>query len=167
MSYTQISNDILSHLADLQLTPYDVVVYIVLKMHDYGRGYAYPSIRTLSKITGLSLGTVEKSIQKLQFVGLVFVKKEKNRNIYTFYEAPVSNKYQSAVLHSVDVLEQQPQAEDSSHLFCKDDVGMEYEAELNNGQVILTQRGKLTSPEQRLFLRMPLHKFLTSYMEIN
>jgi len=167
MSYTQISNAILSHIADLKLTPYDVVVYVILKMHDFGKGFAYPSVRTVCKITGLSLGTVVKCIKNLQRAGLISIKKEKNRNIYTFYETPVSNKEESVVLHSVDILEQQPQAEDSSHLFCKDHVGMEYEAELNNGQVILTQRGKLTSPKQRVFLTMPLYKFLTSYMEIN
>jgi hypothetical protein len=51
MSYTQISNDILYHIADLKLTPYDFTVYAVLRMHDYGKGYAYPSVRTIAKIT--------------------------------------------------------------------------------------------------------------------
>jgi DNA-binding transcriptional regulator YhcF (GntR family) len=167
MSYTQISNDILSHIADLQLTPYDVLVYIVLKMYDYGRGYAYPSVRTVCKITGLSLGTIVKSVKRLQTAGLISIKKQKNRNIYTFYETPVSNKEESVVLHSVDILEQQPQVEDSSHLFCKDDKGMLYEGVVDGGQVILTQACEVSSPDQRVFLKIPLYKFLSSFMEVN
>jgi DNA-binding transcriptional ArsR family regulator len=168
MSYTQISNDILSHIADLQLTPYDVLVYIVLKMHDYGRGYAYPSIRTLSKITGLSLGTVEKSIRRLQAVGLVSIKREGNRNFYSFYQVPLNGKDKSSsTVPDVTNILPQPQMENTTHLRCRDYKGILYEVEISEGEAILTQADKVSSPDQRIFLRVPLHKFLTSFMEIN
>jgi len=168
MSFTQISNDILSHIADLQLTPYDVVIYIVLKMHDFQRGYAYPSIRTVCKIANLSIGTVEKSIRRLQAVGLVSIKKEGNRNIYTFHEMPLNSeeKSSSTVPDVINILPQ-PQMENTTHLRCRDYKGILYEVEIGEGEAILTQADKVSSPDQRIFLRVPLHKFLTSFMEVN
>jgi len=170
MGYTKIPNEILLNIPKLGLTPFDLMVYIILRMYAYDKSYSFPSVRTIAEITGLSLGTIVKSVKRLQTAGLISIKKEKNRNIYTFYEfceIPASNKNQSVVLHSMDISEQQPQAEDSSHLFCKDDKGMLYEGVVDGGQVILTQAREVSSPDQRVFLKIPLYRFLSSFMEVN
>jgi hypothetical protein len=85
-----------------------------------------------------------------------------------FSETAASNENSQHTLPAVknDVSGQQPQVE-KTHLICRDNTGIQYEAETSGGVVTLTQVDKVFSPEQRIFLKVPLWKFLSSYMEIN
>jgi len=168
MGYTKVSNDILLNILKLGLTPYDLTVYVVLRMYSYDKNYAFPSIRTIAEVTGLSLGTIVKSVKRLQTAGLVSIKKEGNRNFYSFYQVPLNGKDKSSstVPNVINILPQ-PQMENTTHLRCRDYKGTLYEVEMGEGEAILTQADKVSSPDQRIFLRMPLHKFLTSFVEVD
>ncbi|MCL4478769.1 MAG: helix-turn-helix domain-containing protein [Deltaproteobacteria bacterium] len=170
MSYTKISNDILLNLKELRLTPYDLTVYMILRLHDYDKGYSYPSVRTIAKITGLSLGAIVNCTKKLQNSGIISIKREKNHNVYTFLDIRKESMDASKQEYNkldVDVIPKQYPKMENRLLTCRDNqTGEEYEGSESNGIVTLTQSEPVSSPDKRNFLSLSVVNLLIHFSEI-
>ncbi len=65
-TYVQIHHSILPHLKNFSASEW--VVFTALAMHMDGNGYCFPSIGSLSTITGLSIPTIRRAIDGLEAV---------------------------------------------------------------------------------------------------
>jgi len=64
------------------------VIWIAIKTHaDFNTGIAWPSIRRLSEITGLSVNTVQKAIKELERASLLRIVQTGNQRASTRYLA--------------------------------------------------------------------------------
>lgn len=64
------------------------VLWIAIKTHaDFNSGVAWPSIRRLAEITGLSVNTVQKAIKELEEASLLRIVKTGNQRASTRYVA--------------------------------------------------------------------------------
>lgn len=170
MSYTKISNDILLNLKELRLTTYDLTVYMILRLHDYDKGYSFPSVRTIAKITGLSLGAIVNCTKKLQNAGIISIKRENNHNVYTFLnirKESINTSKQEYKKPDVEVNQEQYPEMENKRLVCRDNkTGEQYEGSESGGIITLTQCEPLSSPDQRIFLNLSIANFLARFAEI-
>lgn len=66
------------------LVPRDVLVYLYLKCYDNNKQECFPSLTTLSKRSGASRDTIQKSIDNLVQEGYVSIEKRGRSNYYKF-----------------------------------------------------------------------------------
>jgi DNA-binding MarR family transcriptional regulator len=81
-----------------KLTPNDILVYACIKSFDNPQAECYPSIRKIAELASMSVPTVKKSIEALEFEGYIKTKVEKKRTYYTF------DKYKTFEIFSFDFL---------------------------------------------------------------
>ncbi len=91
--FTQIYN---AFLDSDKLTQYDKIVFIAIKSFaDHKTKKAFPSLATISRISGSSLSQVRRSIAKMQELGIIKVEPRRDdtnngrmSNLYTLYDSP-------------------------------------------------------------------------------
>ena len=71
---------------DDSITPREQLIYLAIKYFDNPEHKTYPSLAKISKLVGLSIPTIRKSIQQLVDLKYLEIKKEGKRQYYTFNE---------------------------------------------------------------------------------
>lgn len=67
------------------LTPQDLLVYTAVKRHMNHHTYScYPSLRTISKESGVGIKSIKKSLDRLQSLQYISITKSNGHNVYTF-----------------------------------------------------------------------------------
>lgn len=88
-SFTMVYNDFLE--SDV-LTPYEKLVYITLKKFCDKAMKAFPSLKTLSSLTGISLSSVRRSIANMKEKGILSIEHRYDKsggqmsNLYTLHD---------------------------------------------------------------------------------
>ena len=91
--YTQVFN---AFLDSEKLTQYEKLVFIAIKSFaDNKTKQAYPSLATISRVSGTSLSQVRRSIARMKEMGILKVEQRKSErdngcmsNLYTLYDSP-------------------------------------------------------------------------------
>lgn len=91
--YTQVFN---AFLDSDKLTQYEKLVFIAIKSFaDNKTKQAYPSLATISRVSGTSLSQVRRSIARMKEMGILKVEQRKSErdngcmsNLYTLYDSP-------------------------------------------------------------------------------
>lgn len=84
--WTKIGNDVIGVIPKIGLATF--VVYVVIAKHANAAGVAWPSVRTIARLTGTTICTVRRAIRILQNEGLIRVERRKDavgRDISSLY----------------------------------------------------------------------------------
>lgn len=82
-NFTQVPNLLIEHLADLGITPSEMVVITSLLYFKWTDRMPYPSAKTLSNMTGLSVHTIRTNLRRLQ----------KKKLIVRHFREGITNEY--------------------------------------------------------------------------
>lgn len=82
-NFTQVPNLLIEHLADLDITPSEMVVITSLLYFKWTDRMPYPSAKTLSNMTGLSVHTIRTNLRRLQ----------KKKLIVRHFREGITNEY--------------------------------------------------------------------------
>lgn len=104
--FTQISNKVIDNYTVFK-KPIDKLMYISLLKFSFQKGYAFPSIKTLSKINMVTDKTARGSLQRLEENKLIKIEKRMEgkkhlSNVYYIYDIP-ENKESGTVKIPVGV----------------------------------------------------------------
>ena len=69
--YTALPNLLIQHQADLGITPSEMAVVIGLLAKKWSKSNPYPSVKTLSRQSGLAANTVRNQLRRLERKGLI------------------------------------------------------------------------------------------------
>lgn len=95
--YTIVPNVLISGRSQLRLTPTEIYVFVALDSFRWDNWHnPFPSLMTLSRLTGLHKQTIYRSLKKLEQVGLLY--KEHRYNSSTVYDLSVANDALSSIL---------------------------------------------------------------------
>ena len=83
-----------------KLKPTDVLVYLYLKSYDNPEHQCFPSLSTLSKVSGAAINTIRTSIKRLEDNGYITIQKENNRHYYYFPKEKEFQVFSPEFLHN-------------------------------------------------------------------
>ncbi len=83
--FTQTPNILVANMAKLRISGNEFVILTIIRMFAYQKDNSFPSIRTLKKISGMSISTIERLLSGLEKKGyLIIVRKSNSKNLYSF-----------------------------------------------------------------------------------
>lgn len=97
LQHVQLPNNMTK---DEEVKPKDLLVYVCIKKYmNKNTKEAFPSLKTLSDLSGISIPTIRKSIEILKKYNYISIRKDGRKNIYKF------NSYKNFEPFSYDFLE--------------------------------------------------------------
>ena len=83
--FTQTPNILVANMAKLRISGNEFVILTIIRMFAHQKDNSFPSIRTLKKISGMSISTIERLLSGLEKKGyLIIVRKSNSKNLYSF-----------------------------------------------------------------------------------
>ena len=83
--FTQTPNILVVNMAKLRISGNEFVILTIIRMFAHQKNNSFPSIRTLKKISGMSISTIERLLSGLEKKGyLIIVRKSNSKNLYSF-----------------------------------------------------------------------------------
>ena len=83
--FTQTPNILVANMAKLRISGNEFVILTIIRMFAHQKDNSFPSIRTLKKISGMAISTIERLLSGLEKKGyLIIVRKSNSKNLYSF-----------------------------------------------------------------------------------